>query len=383
MNASFGAVSGVMVEVTHRVRHRHRPRSPSRGAGLGVTPSKFSGKAVPEHGVGVGEGAGDAVAVAVAVGVGDGVGVINGGSDGVGVGLDPGRGLGVAATVEVAVGVAAGVPVEVAVGVAAGVDGRPRRRLSATASESRFRLRGRKLPPGRPQCRCSVPRAMRCKGLVVASPLRPTPDSLFGARPAAVSCGLGRGRYPSQSLFEMRSAPLLSRSSRVGSANGLALPKLPGSGRSSAHDSHSPAAVASQDKPGDQDVVRRTDKGPSAHVGQLRVDCLVEIVNFHQSNTRSGNPAFYNRCIGSRAQARLNISLGTAWLAKGGRIERRVAVIADDGHEPRRTMQFQHEVSQRTGHARRSNGANHYMFRSRSRDDEAADANIIVAGLKF
>src|SRR5436189_4435359 len=67
-NASFGAVSGVVVEVTHKIPSGFITLAATQPAGNAgaVTPSKFSLKTVPAHGLPV------AVAVAVAVGVGDG-----------------------------------------------------------------------------------------------------------------------------------------------------------------------------------------------------------------------------------------------------------------------------------------------------------------------
>src|SRR5436190_458255 len=67
-NASFGAVSGVVVEVTHKIPSGFMTLAATQPAGNAgaVTPSKFSLKTVPAHGLPV------AVAVAVAVGVGDG-----------------------------------------------------------------------------------------------------------------------------------------------------------------------------------------------------------------------------------------------------------------------------------------------------------------------
>src|SRR5436190_9319225 len=69
--ASFGAVSGVVVEVTHKIPSGFMALAATQPAGNAgaVTPSKFSLKTVPPHGVPVG----DPVDVAVAVGVGDGV----------------------------------------------------------------------------------------------------------------------------------------------------------------------------------------------------------------------------------------------------------------------------------------------------------------------
>ena len=80
--ASFGAVSGVVVEVTHRIPSGSIPLVATQPAGRAgaTTPSKFSAAAVL-HGpaVGVGDGVPPkvavGVAVAVAVGVGLGVGV--------------------------------------------------------------------------------------------------------------------------------------------------------------------------------------------------------------------------------------------------------------------------------------------------------------------
>ena len=97
MNASFGALSGVTIEVTHRI--------PSPGSGLvavqpagnagAVTASKFSAKGGPALALG------DAAAVAVAVAVG--------------VGVPP-----PAVAVAVAVGVADGIAVPLGVGVGTG-----------------------------------------------------------------------------------------------------------------------------------------------------------------------------------------------------------------------------------------------------------------------
>ena len=72
MNASFGAVSGVMVEVTHMVPSPGTGFDATQPAGRtgATTPSKFSENVVL-HGVGVGVGVGGTVDVAV--GVGDGV----------------------------------------------------------------------------------------------------------------------------------------------------------------------------------------------------------------------------------------------------------------------------------------------------------------------
>ena len=81
MNASFGEVLGVVVDVTQRVVPPTVDDVQPAGRAGAVTPSKFSLKAAPLHGVSVGDGAGVPVAVAVAVGVG--VGVVGG----VGVGL--------------------------------------------------------------------------------------------------------------------------------------------------------------------------------------------------------------------------------------------------------------------------------------------------------
>src|SRR5438552_9563177 len=67
--ASFGAVSGVVVEVTHNIPSGFMALAATHPAGKAgaVTPSKFSLK--EPHGVGVGVGG----TVTVAVGVGDGV----------------------------------------------------------------------------------------------------------------------------------------------------------------------------------------------------------------------------------------------------------------------------------------------------------------------
>src|SRR5947207_9358602 len=78
-NASFGAVSGVVVEVIQSCAGPAATQ-PAGKAGA-TTVSKFSLKTVPVHGVGAGVGAGVPVVVAVAVDVGVGVVI------GVGVGL--------------------------------------------------------------------------------------------------------------------------------------------------------------------------------------------------------------------------------------------------------------------------------------------------------
>ena len=72
----------MMVEVTHNIPSGFTSLAATQPAGKtgAVTPSKFSFKTVPAHGVPV--GVADGVTVAVAVGVGVGVGV-----PGVGVGV--------------------------------------------------------------------------------------------------------------------------------------------------------------------------------------------------------------------------------------------------------------------------------------------------------
>jgi hypothetical protein len=87
-NASFGALAGLVVEVTHATSAPVAAAVHPAGSAGATTPSKFCEKVAP-HGVGVG----------LAVGVGVGVG----------------------ATVAVAVGVGEGVPVAVAVAVGVGV----------------------------------------------------------------------------------------------------------------------------------------------------------------------------------------------------------------------------------------------------------------------
>src|SRR5438477_3803689 len=79
-NASLGAVSGLVVEVTHRMPLPEPPVVQPGGRAGATTPSKFSTNAGLPHGVAVGVAEGATVAVAVAVGVGVGVG------GGVGVG---------------------------------------------------------------------------------------------------------------------------------------------------------------------------------------------------------------------------------------------------------------------------------------------------------
>src|SRR5450631_3979122 len=76
-NASFGAVSGAVVEVTQKALDH-----PAGRAGA-ITPSKFSLKTMPAHGVPVGVDIGVPVAVGVAVAVAVGV---DGGGVGVGLG---------------------------------------------------------------------------------------------------------------------------------------------------------------------------------------------------------------------------------------------------------------------------------------------------------
>ena len=82
MNASLGAVSGDVVEVTQRMVPPTFDATQPVGRAGATTESNLSLKATPLHGVTVGDGDGVPVAVAVAVGVG--VGVVAG----VGVGLE-------------------------------------------------------------------------------------------------------------------------------------------------------------------------------------------------------------------------------------------------------------------------------------------------------
>src|SRR5205814_8980919 len=89
-NASLGALSGVVVDVTQRGAgpEAFDAVQPAGNAGA-VTPSKFSAKAVPVHGVTVGLGVGVGLGLGVGVGVGVGVAV------GVGVIVPIGLGVGV------------------------------------------------------------------------------------------------------------------------------------------------------------------------------------------------------------------------------------------------------------------------------------------------
>jgi len=82
IKASLGAVSGVVVEVTQSgaAPAAFAATQPAGSAGA-TTPSKFSLKTMPVHGVGVGVGD------SVGVGVGDGVGVGVGVPLGIGVGI--------------------------------------------------------------------------------------------------------------------------------------------------------------------------------------------------------------------------------------------------------------------------------------------------------
>src|SRR4051812_43291964 len=86
--ASLGALSGVVVEVTHKMLSGLTAFAATHPVGKAgaVTPSKFSLTATP-HGVAVGVGGG------VPVAVGDGVGLGVGG----GVGVQLGHGVGVGA----------------------------------------------------------------------------------------------------------------------------------------------------------------------------------------------------------------------------------------------------------------------------------------------
>ena len=92
MNASLGAVSGDVVEVTQRMVPPTFDATQPAGKAGAVTPSKFSLKAIPLHGVTVGDGEGVPVAVAVAVGVA--VGVVAGVAVGVTVGVVAGVAVG-------------------------------------------------------------------------------------------------------------------------------------------------------------------------------------------------------------------------------------------------------------------------------------------------
>jgi hypothetical protein len=73
MKASLGAVLEDVVEVTQRMVPPTSVATQPAGRAGAVTPSKFSLKATPLHGVTVGKGDGVPVAVAVAVAVGVGV----------------------------------------------------------------------------------------------------------------------------------------------------------------------------------------------------------------------------------------------------------------------------------------------------------------------
>src|SRR5450631_1351304 len=101
MKASLGALSGVMIVVTHRV--------PSPGSGFvatqpagsagAVTPSKCSTQGPDGVVLGLGVGLAGGVGVGVPAGVGDGVppGVGDGVPPGVGDGVPPGVGVGTGA----------------------------------------------------------------------------------------------------------------------------------------------------------------------------------------------------------------------------------------------------------------------------------------------
>src|SRR5437762_1821057 len=105
--ASFGAVSGVVVEVTHSIPSGFIPLVATQPAGSAgaTTPSKFCANAVL-HGP--------------AVGVGDATVAV-----GVAVAVDVAVAVAVGVTVAVAVGVGLGGTVAVAVGVGDGVAGGP------------------------------------------------------------------------------------------------------------------------------------------------------------------------------------------------------------------------------------------------------------------
>ena len=102
--ASFGAVSGVVVDVTHGDSAPVAAVVQPAGSAGAVTPSKFSPQPVTGVPVAVGVAVAVAVGVLVAVPVGVAVGVL------------------VAVPVGVAVGVLVAVPVGVAVGVLVGVN---------------------------------------------------------------------------------------------------------------------------------------------------------------------------------------------------------------------------------------------------------------------
>ena len=106
MNASFGAVSGVVVDVTQSgaAPTALAATQPAGNAGA-VTPSNFSDNVVPVHGVGVGVAVGAGVGVAVGAGVGVAVGAGVGVAVGAGVGVAVGAGVGVAVCIGGAVGV--------------------------------------------------------------------------------------------------------------------------------------------------------------------------------------------------------------------------------------------------------------------------------------
>ena len=107
MNTQLGAVSGSMVEVTHRMPLPEPPVDQPGGSAGAVTPSKFSAKIMLPHGVA--EGAGVTVGVGVGVDVDVGVGVGLGVRVGVAVAVALGVGVGVAGGVVVALGVGVGV----------------------------------------------------------------------------------------------------------------------------------------------------------------------------------------------------------------------------------------------------------------------------------
>src|SRR5439155_13046807 len=97
--ASFGGVSGVVVEVTHTIPSGFIALAATHPAGKAgaVTPSKLSFNTVPAH-VGDGDGVPPTVAVAVAVAVDVAVAVA------VGVTVAVAVGVGLGGTVAVAVG---------------------------------------------------------------------------------------------------------------------------------------------------------------------------------------------------------------------------------------------------------------------------------------
>ena len=221
----------------------------------------------------------------------------------------------------------------------------------------RLRPRGRTLPPSRCQCCCSVPPAAPCK--VPAATFAAMADSrlLLGARPAPViNAAWARAILPVVIGDLERSIAVAQLQGWIGQHVATRPPPSGSDPDRARRRCHRHALFPSM-KPAMTMLPPVPQKARVLILASLRVDCLIQVVDFHQRDTGRVTPlpftiAVYapGASVATIADSRSLVGgMPVAWIAVLLGVS--PVVVADRGKSGR-TVQFQHRISQHIGDRR-------------------------------